>query len=58
LAHVQVNFGTTCWEMGLRREAAKAYAQALELEPKHPDAAIMRDRIRRSTTEVEDEEQE
>lgn len=58
LAHVQVNFGTTCWEMSLRREAARAYQQALELAPKHPDAAIMRDRIKRSTTEVEDEEQE
>ena len=57
-ARVQVNLGTTCWEMGLRREAATAYGRALSLEPKHPDAALMRARIKRSTQEVEEEQEE
>jgi tetratricopeptide (TPR) repeat protein len=55
-AHIQVNFGTTAWELGMRKEAAKAYLRALELVPKHPDAALMRARIERSTVEVEDEQ--
>ncbi len=54
---IQVNFGTTCWEMGLRREAAQAYQRALALEPSHPDAALMRARIKRSTKQVEQEEE-
>jgi len=56
VAHIQINFGTTAWEMGLRKEAAKAYQRGLELKPKHPDAALMAARIKRSTTEVEDED--
>ncbi|MFH2008240.1 MAG: hypothetical protein ABI333_16775 [bacterium] len=55
-AVVQVNVGTTCWEMGLRREAARAYRRALELKPKHADAALIRERIAHSTKEVEEEE--
>lgn len=55
-ANIQVNFGTTAWELGMRKEAAKAYQRALELTPKHPDAALMAARIKRSTVEVEDEE--
>ena len=55
-AHIQVNFGTTAWELGMRKEAAKAYQRALELHPSHPDAPLIRDRIKRSTVEVEDEE--
>ncbi len=54
--YVQVNFGTTTWELGMRKEAAKAYQRALELQPKHPDAPLMRTRIKRSTVEVEDED--
>ncbi len=57
VAHIQINFGTTAWELGLRKEAAKAYQRGLELAPKHPDAVLMRIRIKRSTVEVEDEEE-
>jgi len=56
--HIQVNFGTTCWEMGLRSESVAAYERALTLEPGHPDAALMRERIKRSTKEVEEEKEE
>ncbi len=57
VAHIQVNLGTTAWELGMRKEAAEAYRQALRLEPNHPDAALMRARVQRSTVEVEDEQQ-
>lgn len=57
-APIQVNYGTTCWEMGLRSESSAAYGRALALQPGHPDAALMRDRIKRSTKEVEDEKEE
>jgi tetratricopeptide (TPR) repeat protein len=57
-AHIQVNFATTAWELGMRKEAAKAYTRGLEMWPKHPDAALIRSRIKRSTVEVEDEEEQ
>lgn len=57
-AHIQVNFATTAWELGMRKEAAKAYTRGLEKWPKHPDAALIRSRIKRSTVEVEDEEEQ
>jgi len=56
--HIQVNFGTTAWELGMRKEAARAYERGLELRPKHPDAALIRSRIKRSTQEVEDEQEQ
>jgi Tfp pilus assembly protein PilF len=58
VAHIQINFGTTAWALGMRKVAAKAYQRGLELAPKHPDAALMRARIKRSTVEVEDEEEQ
>jgi len=57
VAHIQINFGTTAWELGLRKEAARAYQRGLELAPKHPDAVLMRVRIKRSTVSVEDEDE-
>ncbi len=58
VAHIQINLGTTAWELGMRKEAAKAYRRGLELSPKHPDVALIRARIKRSTVEVEDEEEQ
>ena len=57
-ATIHINFGTTCWELGIRREAAESYRKALALHPEHPDASLMKDRINRSTKEVEDEQEE
>jgi tetratricopeptide (TPR) repeat protein len=58
LAHIQINYATTAWELGMRTEAAKAYTRGLEMWPKHPDAALIRSRIKRSTVEVEDEQEQ
>lgn len=55
-AVVQVNLGTVCWEMGLREEAAQAFRAALERVPSHPDEALMRARIQRSTQDEDSEE--
>lgn len=54
-AHVQVNLGTVCWEMGLREEAARAYRAALRLAPSHADAELMGERIQRAGREEEQE---
>lgn len=54
-APVQVNLGTTCWELGLHREAAEAYRAALKLAPDHPDAPLLRARIQRAPEAEEDE---
>lgn len=58
VAHIQVNFATTAWELGMRKVAAKAYQRGMELWAKHPDAALIRSRIKRSTARVEDEEEQ
>jgi tetratricopeptide (TPR) repeat protein len=48
-----VNFATTCYELGRWPRAAWAYRRALRIEPNHPDAALMRRRIKRSAAEAE-----
>jgi Flp pilus assembly protein TadD len=55
---VLVNLGTTCWELGLRKEAAQAYGKAISLRPDHPDVLLMRERMSRSKQEVEADDEE
>jgi Flp pilus assembly protein TadD len=57
-ATLQVDLGTALWESGRRRDAGQAYRRALELEPGHPDAAILKERIARAKEDEPPPEEE
>lgn len=53
---ILVNLSTTLWEMGMRKEAAASYREALRWAPVHPDAAGIWRRIRAADTLPEEDE--
>ena len=55
-ARIQINFGTTSWQLGRRKAAAQAYRQALKLQPQHPDATLIRERIQRADQDAQEED--